>query len=525
MKKFLLFLLPVVFAIGLISCQKEPEQPVEPITPPVTDVLTGQSTIPEGPLTVEDVDNTVWNGTASSNTEIAAEDPVTGITINKLQLISIGPGADCSTEMTANWHSPLPVNYIEFTTADDTSFANAGKVWVKGELTKGNFTGTDAQNKNNKKNYGWNDGSGNLDNTKFYFCKADLKNLKPNTDYIYRIGTKGSTSEVSNTFKFKTTGTKGGQFSFLWASDLHTPSGSASYTQRISELINYANSNLTKDKLPTIEYVLFSGDLVREGGTYNDWVCWDAIPELRNYMWATIVGNHDYYWYNGYRNSDGDKSRVSPRWQYECTAFPSTNTYTASDGKVVTIPPTNYWYLYNRVLFIGIDAMSEESVDSEYNASSSAQIAWFKAIVKENEGKYDYIITFQHYPYFEENKAVSWGPYNTWRKTFDSAGVDFALGSDSHAYARSFELYNNKKITSKQNGTVYVTSPMTQGSSLDGISNEYKNGNGKVEFYGGGCKGGCYFVVNSNSITMYLIGANGRVFDQKTVGKKKRAWN
>ena len=518
MKKFLLFLLPVVFAIGLISCQKEPTQPEPPAT------IAGQSIIPDGPLTVEDVDSTPWNGIASSNEEIADEAPVAGITINKLQLISIGPGADCSTEMTANWHSPVPVNYIEFTTADDTSFANAGKVWVKGELTKGNFTDKDAKDDSKTKNYGWNNGSGTLDNTKFYFCKTDLKNLKPNTDYIYRIGTKGSSPLVSDIFKFKTAGTKGGQFSFFWASDLHTPSGSSSYTKRISELVGFANSNLKKAELPEIDYVLFSGDLVEAGGVYQDWVYWDAIPELKDYMWATTVGNHDYYLYDGYRGSSG-KARVSPRWQYECTAFPSTNTYTASDGKVVTIPPTNYWYLYNRVLFIGIDAMSEESVDSEYNASSSAQIAWFKAIVKENEGKYDYIITFQHYPYFEENKVVSWGPYNTWRTTFDSAGVDFALGSDSHAYARSFELYKNKKITSEQNGTVYVTSPMTQGSSLDGISNEYKNGSGKVEFYGGGCKGGCYFVVNSNSITMYLIGANGRVFDQKTVGRKKRAWN
>ena len=517
MKKILLFLLPFVFAMGLIvSCDdKDPE--VEP----VVSGPTGQSVIPQNPLVVEDVDNTVWTGAESSNAAIDYEEPADGITINELQLISIGPGADCSTEMTANWHSPVPVNYIEFTTADDTGFTKAGKVWVKGELTKGTFTDTDAKDNSKTKEYSWNNGSGSAVNVKYYFCKADIKKLKPNTAYIYRVGTKDT---VSDTFNFKTAGTKGGQFSFLWASDLHTPSGSAEYVKRISELVKYANANLKAEQLPEVDYVLFSGDLVEEGGVYADWLCWDVIPELRKYMWATTVGNHDYYWYDGYRNSDGDKARVSPRWQYECTAFPSTNTYTASEGEV-TLPPSNYWYLYNRVLFIGIDSMSEESVDSVYNESLSVQKEWFNAVVKENEGKYDYIIAFQHYPYFEENKAVSWGPYNKWRKVFDAAGVDFALGSDSHAYARSFELYNNKKIESNQNGTVYVTSPMTEGGSLEVIKNDYPNGSGKVEFWGGGCKGGCYFVVNSNSITFYLIGKSGRIFDQKTVGRKKRAWN
>lgn len=523
MKRIFLFLLPLLFAIAFISCQKE--APQTPEQPPAGPTLTGQSTIPDGPLTVEDLDTTPWNGSASSNEEIADEAPADGITIHKLQLISIGPGADCSTEMTANWHTPLPVNYIEFTTADDTNFAKAAKVWVKGELTKGNFTDKDAKDNSKQKEYGWNDGSGKLDNTKFYFCKADLKQLKPNTDYIYRVGTKGSSPEVSDIFKFKTAGRKGGQFSFFWASDLHTPSGSSSYIKRISELIGFANANLKKAELPEIDYVLFSGDLVEAGAVYQDWLYWDTIPEIKDYMWATCTGNHDYYWYDGYKGSSG-KARVSPRWQYECTAFPSTNQYTASDGNLASLPPSNYWYLYNRVLFIGIDSMSEESVDSEYNESISNQKKWFKDVLAKNEGKYDYIIAFQHYPYFEGNQPVEWGPYKNWRTTFDSAGVDFALGSDSHEYARSFELYKNKKIASDKNGTVYVTSPMTEGSSLDAISNEYsKSGSGRCEFYGGGCKGGCYFVVNSNSITMYLIGARGRVFDQKTVGKKKRAWN
>ena len=61
---------------------------------------------------------------------------------------------------------------------------------------------------------------------------------------------------------------------------------------------------------------------------------------------------------------------------------------------------------------------------------------------------------------------------------------------------------------------------MTEGDALSEISNS--GAKGRCEFYGGGCKGASYFVVNSNSITMYTIGAGGKVYDKKTVGRKNR---
>ena len=98
--------------------------------------------------------------------------------------------------------------------------------------------------------------------------------------------------------------------------------------------------------------------------------------------------------------------------------------------------------------------------------------------------------------------------------------MDFALGSDSHVYSRTYELYKDKKVTGGQGGTVYVTSPQTEGGSLSSISNS--GATGRCEFYGDVCVGACYFVVNSNSITLYTIGSNGKIYDKKTVGRKKR---
>ena len=447
--------------------------------------------------------------------EIPYEAPESGITINKLQMISIGPGADCSTEMTINWHSYEPVNYVEYTMASDTGFAKSRKIWVKAELTKGTFTAADG------KVYGWNDGSGTNDNTKFYVCKADLTKLKSNTNYIYRVGTTGPNAKKSETRKFKTASAIGSPFSFFWAADLHTPSSSSTYTKNITDLINYSNENLTKGGLPKIDFALFTGDLVDEGGKYKDWQYWDSIEALKNYMFATIVGNHDYYWYDGYR-INGDKPRVSNRWQLECTAYPATNTYTVS-GVEKKLPASNYWFLYNKVLFIGVDSLAGEAIDPDAQASVSAQKSWFKAVVAQNKGKFDYLIAHQHYACIINDEIIDWGPFDDWRSTYETCLVDFALGSDQHEYSRTYEVRGSNQTPVKEGGkpgVVYVASPQTEGT-ISGVT--YRSDTTKpAEFYGGGCVAGAYFVVNSDTITLNVVGMNGTIYDTKTIKKKTR---
>ncbi|MBP5252060.1 MAG: metallophosphoesterase family protein [Treponema sp.] len=487
-------------------------------------LLSGQSAIPTDELKVE-VEDTTYNWADwNQEDEIPYEEPVSGITRPNLELITVGPGADCSKEMTICWHSPVPVNYVEYAMADDTAFANSRKIWIKAELTQADkFEGKPGND--GKSTYGWiGSDSHSLDNTKFYVCKATLTKLKPDTAFIYRVGTNEPTPKVSGTYKFKTAGNCGGQFTFFWSSDLHTPKGSSSYYNRVSELIDFSNANLAKKSLPEIGYVLFTGDLVNQGGRYSNWLNWDKIPELKEFMWASCVGNHDYYFWNGHETQSGDKSRVSGRWQFECTAFPDTNKYT-KDGVVVELPPSHYWYLYNRVLFIGIDSMYEEALDPYCNTTLAKQIAWFEAAVKENEGKYDYIVAFQHYAYIVNNE-IMYGNYNDWKSVYDAAGVDFALSSDSHEYDRTYELYKGSAIADDGHGTVYVTSPMTEGSEVTSIDNNANiSYNSKSEFYGGWCVGASYFVVNSNSITLNTIGRDGKIYDTKSVGRKKRAWN
>ena len=165
-------------------------------------------------------------------------------------------------------------------------------------------------------------------------------------------------------------------------------------------------------------------------------------------------------------------------------------------------------------LFVNIDTMAPEA--TMVSETVSKQTAWFEEVMKLNEGKYNYLVVSQHYAYIL-NKEETWGEYESWYPLFDKYKVDFALGSDSHEYARSKPLVNNQP---QEGGTIYLSSAMTQGS-LSMISNG-KDLDSRCAFYGGGVSGGCYFTVTPEKMVMHLIGSSGNEYDSVEVPAKNR---
>ena len=128
-------------------------------------------------------------------------------------MIITNPGVDMNTQMNIGWHADegYTESFVEYTTADDTTFAKAVKV-------NGTY---DAEA------YKWfYDRVTLISPTSEKFTKifldygVNLDGLTPDTDYIYRVGDgKGGYSE---TYSFKTAGQE--EFSFLWLSDMHLTS-------------------------------------------------------------------------------------------------------------------------------------------------------------------------------------------------------------------------------------------------------------------------------------------------------------
>ena len=503
-KGVFLLLLALALVLGLCACKGEPAQSQHEhsystnwttdsdyhwhvATCEHTEEVAGYSRHVWGSL----VDNK--NGTATYTCKVCKK-KVTRSLPSVISMVNTGPGEDASKSVVISWHSTTAGSSLEYrkTEAED---------WVAVANSDCNEVLSTAD---------WRTTSGSKLDSSHYRCKVFLNNLTPDSSYNYRIKDSGGNySEISF---FKTAEDDTTDFQFMWLSDNHVPKGGKTTLERVSDLIGYAQA---KDGVD-IDFVLFTGDMVNKGQIYEHWNYWSDSGLLGNMTYAFVCGNHDYYGWN-------DKDRTTNDYYKEFAAYPANNT-----AGTKSVLDSNFWFIWNRVLFVCIDNFTTESeaLNTLDGFSLSDQQAWFKAVVDANAGNYDYLIFAQHLPWFNtDTAACSYGNYSSWRKIFDTYKVDFALSSDEHTYRRTYPLYGNKKtdlVDGKvSTGTVYVVSNMTEGSSVSSLKNEASSGLKYIQYTAGGV-GGVYFTVTPTEMTLHLIGSGGREFDSITVKKKDR---
>lgn len=457
----------------------------------------------------------IWGSVSKSGSKATYTCNVCGAKVEKnlpdeICMVMAGPGEESSKQAVISWHSTSTGSCLEYRIADSEDW-----IVVANELC--NETKSTAK---------WViDSKGTALAEKPYVCKVYLDGLAAGSSYKYRIKTvDGHYSEVAT---FRTAEEDTTYFQFAWMSDIHTPSTSAEYINRIGEIVNYSNAKNGVD----IDFVLFTGDIAEKGQRYDHWKNWSDSGLMNNMTYAFLVGNHDYYPYDS-------KDRTTNAYYKDFAAYPANND---PEGDAYVLD-SNYWFIWNRVMFVCIDNFTSEGSEtsSQEGSSLSAQISWFKAVVDANAGNYDYLIFAQHLPFFDSKDTApcSYGNFNSWYKIFDQYKVDFALSSDEHTYRRSYPLYNKKSPSyySETNpdaekaelidgkvskGTVYVVSNHTEGASLSSLKNDAKNMK-YIEYRAGGV-GGVYFTVTPTEMTLHLIGSGGREYDTITVLKKDRS--
>ena len=382
--------------------------------------------------------------------------------------IVTNPGENMNTQMNISFHADEGYTgcYVEYTTANDTAFASAKK----------NYGTQDADD------YLWfynrhttTSNSSTRYTTKFINYNVDLKDLSPNTDYIYRIcdGQGG----YSATYKFKTAGQD--KFSVLWTSDMHLSSTETTKVNRFNATIQYLESIADYG----IGLHFNTGDVVASGERHTFWDKLYGQPVFQKYPYAAAVGNHDlydsmmagdslytHYWnggeyfritanypdnsyvqtssrISGYLSGDGYSAHVN---KSSSQLFdPGTGTYA---GKQITganedLNGRTYWFMYNRVLFIVFDYYAQTAT-SEINTA----FAWANKVIEQNKGKYDYIVASEHLNLLNGADGQS-RYYNRYQAWLDSANVDIFLCGDNHIYFRTGALVNGSNQSDKEKGT------------------------------------------------------------------------
>ncbi|HOX56394.1 MAG TPA: immunoglobulin domain-containing protein [Candidatus Paceibacterota bacterium] len=346
-----------------------------------------------------------------------------GATTSAVYGIVTNPGQDCSTQMNVGWHADIAQTscYLTYTKTSDTAWAHA--VNVPGTYQYCDiFDGVYSKTASNQDFY---------ESAIFLDYGVNLTGLEPGTNYMYKVCTGGGA--CSTIRYFKTAGP--GEFSFIWISDFHA------YTPipgRLSDAIRAINAAAAID--PGVDFIFSTGDTIAWGGSYSFWTNMYAQDFIKNYMFANLLGNHDYMTRSSTYSSD----------YFKVVNHLPLNGYAGQEGVC-------YWFIYNNVLFITFN----NEVMSGNSAAEAAAKAWAGGVIQSLAGQYEYIFLAEHYQWFyAQDGRTSW--YANWKGFCDQYGVDLALSGNNHIYMRSYPLYNDVVVPNGQ-GTVYMEAPSSDG--------------------------------------------------------------
>lgn len=422
--------------------------------------------------------------------------------IGKVDCLICNPGEDCSTELRFAWKSCDQVCKFYFTSEYDTEFANASVVRVSGTPTKviNNISSNDV-----------------VDQTTYAY-EYSVSGLVPGTKYLYKVASQRGDYETGT--HNATTASLNGSFNFIWLGDNHLTCADFGMNRRTLPTWSMMKScvdKTTKAGKGGIDLVISTGDTVSYGSYYDDHLQWDESYAWTNFIFADSPGNHDYY-----ERSTGSSKMTTYPEAWEVGRNMPDNGYESYSKLGIK---SNYYFFYNSCMFVSIDSIAS-------GRSYTEQKQWLIDVVTAHQGEFQWLIVYEHYPFFDgETAAISHysnSDYKYWWDTFDLLGVDLALSGDSHVYLRSKPLKNNKI---DETGTVYMTCPnigdryrfITDNQNDDWMAVRIGTGSeGNTANYGLQDQSGLgYIVVTPESLTFNLIDTSLTVKDTFTMTARR----
>ncbi|HVI41327.1 MAG TPA: metallophosphoesterase family protein [Anaerovoracaceae bacterium] len=254
--------------------------------------------------------------------------------------------------------------------------------------------------------------------------KISLDNLKPGTEYVYRIRNDNGTVSPQGTFQ--TAGKKPEQFTFIQITDTQ---GSNAKDYRL-----WANTlDKALQKFPDTRFLIHTGDMVDDGQKISQWDLFsDAVkPELMNLPIEPVVGNHEATNKNGTNTNEKNFTDKYSLPDETGTGAPSGTVYSFDYGDA-------------HIAVLNTECSSDNlKKEGDWLQSDMAKSDKPWKIIALHRGLYG--ATY-------DSAAIR----KIWSPIFDKAGIDLVLQGHDHNYVRTFPMKSEKKVKTGK-GTVYLT--------------------------------------------------------------------
>lgn len=296
---------------------------------------------------------------------------------------------------------------------------------------------------------------------------ATFKDLKPNTLYIYRVGSRRTvplskedqedveplTAEYawSEWTQYRTaqksTGDVVAPVRFVYVGDAQNDVKSH-WSRLIRE--SYRDA-------PRMTFMLHAGDLVNHGNHDQEWGEWfyagsgifSSIPQL------AVPGNHEYA-----RDPFAEKPEVEE-------SLPKT--LSRRWGQRIEFPDNGPKGSTENIFYVDVQGVRIIGLDS--NREIETQTEWLKKVLSDNPNRWT-ILTHHHPIYSSSVKRDNPELRKTWQRLYEKYNVDLVLQGHDHSYGRTgpISLQLSRQLETEENvatglrvadhsgGPVYVVS-------------------------------------------------------------------
>ena len=251
-----------------------------------------------------------------------------------------------------------------------------------------------------------------------YWHTARLHDLRPGTVYTYQVGDGGDGGWIAPaTFETAPAGEE--PFRFIYLGDAQ-----AGFDAWGDLLHKCYGEN------PDAKFYIMAGDLVNRGNERADWdrLFENAEGVFNHRPLVPSIGNHEV---------QGDKGP----WMYlELLDLPL-------NGPEGVTPERSYSFTYGNVLVISLDA----------NVHPAEQTEWLEAQLSETKATWKFV-TYHQPAYSSGASRDNPEVRELWGALFDKYHVDLALQGHDHAYLRTWPMFNQKRVATPADGTIYIVS-------------------------------------------------------------------